>query len=1564
MNTPAPTPLCPKCGAPLPADAPEGLCPRCLASASLLGETVLPGEEAAPRAYVSIEEIAPHFPQLEILECLGRGGMGIVYKARQKTLNRFVALKLLAPERTHDAAFAERFAREAQALAALSHPGIVTIYDFGEAGRFFYLLMEYVDGVNLRQAMKAGRFTPEEALAIVPPVCEALQYAHEHGIVHRDIKPENLLLDKEGRVKIADFGIAKMLNADGSDVGVAETQPAGTPQYMAPEQKGHRRTDHRADIYSLGVVLYELLTGELPADKLQPPSRKVQIDVRLDGIVLRALEQTPELRYQTAGEFRTQVETVAGTPEPIPPARAETAAGSRFSRLAVVGACWAPLFFIFVLLYFTSYQGPPGLHHYGPTATQIFLRLTVLPLGLLAPFGTTILGWMAVAQIRRSGGKLYGLGLGVFDGLLFPLLVLDAVIGWFWVIVIKLMLSGSAMDTGRYLQSWNPDIVAHLIREWATVVTVVTALIVDFLIIRSVWRRVQSLARVRSAAPAADGIRSFSGVLGVACVAASGVLAWVWSDLPPPSPIPLRLSLAAAILGLLLALPARKNWLGKSVLATAAAIVFWLGICCFVTDARKSSSPRVAMPESLSSRLEVVRVGPPFVGDLDEGTVELIALAPHPSQGAAAWRADGSPATEPFPSDGGSSSAAGKVMREFALRIRSKTVPSAPRLNFDPAAGFIAMGSSTNVENADGTSFLHVQAIACPPGSKEVSFTVAVAEGPWQTVFVLRKPTRESAMAGEESSDAEGMWEAHLEFVETKGGEVALAFHYSSKPLYETRMAVIKNDGTVSALSGNGTQGAGGMLHGVASRSATEYADIREFHLQKRPCQYVGFRHVSLELGYPTTVEVASEARRPHTPAPAVQSAKDRQRYELEGRLRDALVAYLGRKNTKEQPGEEIKYRGMSVDLAPDRLTAEIVIDQPSPQSSAPHRVEWSRVRQARLIASQDTPGEWTITGKSAELGLLQFKVRTPEDAPPAPAAPPAGRKFGPTIERELTAPAHERKALAEFILPKARAEADFEEKRFRSGLTTPEVMQALRDRVKILEADLTGDPVKGVEAELEAARQQVLLATKKFESGLINGPDLEQLKGVEAAAAGRLRAVKANPAERCGINFETGELVALPAGFVLKTGDDSPEQLAALEWLLSHQVDAVVSFSRDGSLERGGLLGAKVLVIAAADEDWASMDEPALDLRIKERLSQWGMIPRVAELMTSGRLPATFLFHTHAGGMGVLQITGFSTLAHRIAFRYRMIAAPPHPPEGAASAPAVEEKKSVPAAPLPPPKITLLDIERHTRGAIEAWDAEGKALPNKIRWIVQPDVSLPDEGETREDRIHYCVSLLVENEPPYEIRHGSWSASFGDGVAAARLANINTPDGPTGIPYRISAEIPPDRKRIGIRFGIPIKDWAPVLVLQGPAWKGGVMGAPFDRQETPADLGARVSLVQGSFPQDERFGPPAGVPMTRLKLKLPVGVHYDWDWHVALFDAAGKEYEPDNGGGFRIGYTEFPLDEYDPNMLTADYNLPEKASIVKIVVNARSKERDYYWAEFKDLPLAGAQPESKSEPK
>ena len=318
-------PLCPQCGAPLRPDAPAGLCPQCLMALNLRTETTFASEPASPAPPLPPAQIAPHFPQLEILACLGRGGMGVVYQARQKTLNRLVALKLLAPERVGDAAFADRFTREAQALAALNHPNIVTIHDFGQAGGFYFLLMEFVDGLNLRQLLRARKFTPEEALAIVPPLCDALQFAHDRGIVHRDIKPENLLLDKTGRVKVADFGIAKMLGAagavaDATAPGPGATQSAlGTPGYSAPEQRTDpQRVDSRADIYSLGVVFYELLTGELPGRPLHPPSRKVSIDVRLDEVVLRALEQRPEHRYQTASGLKTEVETIAASAASAP----------------------------------------------------------------------------------------------------------------------------------------------------------------------------------------------------------------------------------------------------------------------------------------------------------------------------------------------------------------------------------------------------------------------------------------------------------------------------------------------------------------------------------------------------------------------------------------------------------------------------------------------------------------------------------------------------------------------------------------------------------------------------------------------------------------------------------------------------------------------------------------------------------------------------------------------------------------------------------------------------------------------------------------------------------------------------------------------------------------------------------------------------------------------------------------------------------------------------------------------------------------------------------------------
>lgn len=319
--------LCLRCGSEIPSESPPGPCPGCLLKAGFESQPPArppePTQSSPPGGsggFVppTAEEMSGRLPQLEILELLGRGGMGAVYKARQRLLDRLVAVKVLPPEVCRDSAFAERFAREAQALARLSHTNIVAVYDFGRTvDGLFYFVMEYVDGVNLRQTIQSGGTSTKKALAIVPQICEALQFAHDEGIVHRDIKPENILVDKKGRVKIADFGLAKLLGHSPGVVSLTSTrQVMGTLRYMAPEQmEGTKVVDHRADIYSLGVVFYELLTGELPIGRFAPPSEKVQIDVRLDEVVLRTLETEPERRYQRVGEVRTDIQAIASNDE-------------------------------------------------------------------------------------------------------------------------------------------------------------------------------------------------------------------------------------------------------------------------------------------------------------------------------------------------------------------------------------------------------------------------------------------------------------------------------------------------------------------------------------------------------------------------------------------------------------------------------------------------------------------------------------------------------------------------------------------------------------------------------------------------------------------------------------------------------------------------------------------------------------------------------------------------------------------------------------------------------------------------------------------------------------------------------------------------------------------------------------------------------------------------------------------------------------------------------------------------------------------------------------------------
>ena len=337
------------------------------------------------------EEVGKHFPQFEILALLGQGGMGAVYKARQPSLDRFVALKILPAQAAADAGFAERFNREARALAKLSHPNIVAVYDFGQADGLHYLIMEYVDGLNLRQLQQAGKLPPREALQIIPQICEALQFAHDEGVVHRDIKPENVLLDKKGRVKIADFGLARILGVEPESYRLTGAKDfMGTPHYMAPEQIEHPQTvDHRADIYSLGVVFYEMLTGELPLGKFQPPSKKVQVDVRLDEVVLHALERDVALRYQNASEVKSDVETITNSgrsgPADSPVGGAGAIHGEREAALKSVQnpaiglfitgiLSWVIIPFTFVILWRLMKDAGPG------QAVNMFLSSGLLPM--------------------------------------------------------------------------------------------------------------------------------------------------------------------------------------------------------------------------------------------------------------------------------------------------------------------------------------------------------------------------------------------------------------------------------------------------------------------------------------------------------------------------------------------------------------------------------------------------------------------------------------------------------------------------------------------------------------------------------------------------------------------------------------------------------------------------------------------------------------------------------------------------------------------------------------------------------------------------------------------------------------------------------------------------------------------------------------------------------------------------------------------------------------------------------------------------------------------------------
>ena len=268
----------------------------------------------------------------EIVAELGKGAMGVVYRANDPMLNRMVAIKTINTEEAGHEGMAEyeaRFYTEAKAAGGLNHPNIIIIYDIGKSGHLVYMAMEYIEGRELRELLGQGQSLPVvQAVDIAAQVGEGLAYAHQHQVVHRDIKPANIMITPEGRAKIADFGIARMRSSETrTQTGVI----MGSPKYISPEQVVGKRADHRSDIFSLGVILYECLTGSTPFngeglsalmyqitnhDPAPPSAANPQVPVMLDYIIAKVLAKAPEARYQSAADFandlrecRLQMET-------------------------------------------------------------------------------------------------------------------------------------------------------------------------------------------------------------------------------------------------------------------------------------------------------------------------------------------------------------------------------------------------------------------------------------------------------------------------------------------------------------------------------------------------------------------------------------------------------------------------------------------------------------------------------------------------------------------------------------------------------------------------------------------------------------------------------------------------------------------------------------------------------------------------------------------------------------------------------------------------------------------------------------------------------------------------------------------------------------------------------------------------------------------------------------------------------------------------------------------------------------------------------------------------------
>jgi hypothetical protein len=863
MNT---HPVCPACRAAIPPDAPGGICPSCALLGAAGPTVVMPSTTTASR-----EEVAAAFPDLEILDMIGQGGMGVVFKVRQPRLDRFVALKILPPHLAAQPGFSERFTREARALARLHHPHIVTVFDFGESGGFFYLLMEYVDGVNLRKAMQAG-IKPEQAMLLVPRICEALQFAHEHGVLHRDIKPENILLDTKGTPKLADFGIAKL--AGEAFTGLTLSGAAlGTAAYMAPEQIEKPATvDHRADIYSLGVVFYEMLTGELPLGRFAAPSEIAAVGGGVDAVVLRALEKERSRRQQSAGEMKTQVEGVninmpaAAPPLPASPPDGGPPESAMKHLLGVLTAlCGVGIPASAVI---------PAFHKIGLTPpAMVFLCAAFGVLAAAWPGKHSRRGrppgpWVATPGPRfesRSRRWLFGMPLfhivrginpatGVAPVARGIVAIGPVARGWFalggrahGVIALGGMATGIVTAGGISVGIISAGGLA------VGLLCAVGGLSVGSLVLGGTMVGLAPLVTGSSGRPlggrmilgplaevSGDFVTALQRGLAIGAIVI-GVCTFVvlmcalFSATPAPQPAAGQAPPAPPVNPW----PRRIFWL-IAIVVLGPALLFFVSLPLLWMARADGKSD--AQYEKLPVRDAVNSSRAPFAAVWDKGSAELVAVSHYPSLQGPWWGMDGRAATqgsfvwEINPRPG----AAGGRAREFVFQLRDLPPgASAPRWRIRNGS-VVATSTSVALSRDPAASLPGYVAFAAdlPEETSSTSIKCGIASADWQTIASFPP---DKLAAGTVTHDGVA-WKLMQGAVTTGEAGATASLTGTWQVAWQSRLVAVGATGEEKAPTGETSSGERMEWH----FSDVKTSDLKQWRFQVRPYEWIEFRDVAL----------------------------------------------------------------------------------------------------------------------------------------------------------------------------------------------------------------------------------------------------------------------------------------------------------------------------------------------------------------------------------------------------------------------------------------------------------------------------------------------------------------------------------------------------------------------------------------------------------------------------------------------------------------------------------------------------------------------------------------------